>query len=447
MIRELPNSPEAEISLLSCCFNDLETISRSIVGGIRPDSFYDQKRSEIFAVVLDLYLAQKPCEVYVVAEEMNLRRKLDPIGGIAFIAEIASRFITTAQAGYFIQVLREKAALRRVIRESERAVERCYAVTTDFSEAMAEIASGVASATGSGNETAEVTFQQVGKELHDEMNLPKDQRKAQDPGMSWGLLDLDLSCGKMLPGALVVLAGMPSTGKSALADQTAWHNAQKGHTVLIFTYEMTKRDKAIRIAQQQSRLNYDNFDEAPVDRQREFIKATKAVADCKNLHVFERDTSANRLIARTRAFAARGKVGLVVVDFLQYLSRLEPTIGKERTDEKLGRLTAASKQLASECMCPVMLLSSLNRGAYADKKRPTMDGLKNSGEIESDADQLGILHWPETNPLTGSDQDPHDQILSRFYVEFNQEKGRSKGVKTVGISFDRTCTRFDNYTR
>lgn len=447
MTREHPNSPDAEICLISCCFTDRDVLSRCIVGGIRPDSFYEQKRAAIFGVMIDLYLAQKPCEPYVVAEELARRREFESIGGMPYLAEITGRYVTSAQAEYFIETVRQKATLRRVIREAVGAIERCHQVTTDFNQAMAEVGEAVTRAAASGSETAEPTMQQVAKELHAELLLPPAQRKAQAPGVSWGLVDLDRTCGMLMPGALVVLAGMPSSGKSALADQVAWNTAGKlGLTTLIFTYEMSKRDKAIRIAQQQSRLNYDQYDAGMPDRQSEFVKATKAVMDCKNLHVFERDVNANRLIARVRAFASRGKVGLIVVDFLQYLSRLEPTIGKERTDEKLGRLTAAAKQIAGECGCPILLLSSLNRSAYADGERPTMAGLKNSGEIESDTDQLGILHWPKQDPA-GTEQDPHDSMQSRFYVEFNQEKGRNKGVATVGLTFDRKCTRFDNYSR
>lgn len=447
MTRESPNSTDAEMYLLACCFDDPAVVGKCVSGGVMPESFYDPKHRTVFTVMLDLYLNQKPCEPYVVAEELKNRRELEPMGGIAFILQISGRYGSPIQAPLFIESIRQKATLRRVIKESEAAIERCHAVTTDFTEAMAEIESSVTRATGSGHEVSEPTMQQVAKELHAELLLPKEQRKAVAPGLSWGLIDLDMTCGRLMPGALVVLAGMPSSGKSALADQVAWNSAGKlGQTTLIFTYEMSKRDKAVRIAQQQSRLNYDQFDGAPCEMQDSFARATKAVMDCKNLHVFERDVTVNRLLARVRAFASRGKVGLIVVDFLQYLSRLEPTIGKERTDEKLGRLTAAAKQIAGECGCPIMLLSSLNRSAYADGERPTMAGLKNSGEIESDADQLGILHWPKQDPA-GTEQDPHDSMQSRFYVEFNQEKGRNKGVATVGLTFDRKITRFDNYSR
>lgn len=444
--RELPNSVDAEAGLLGCCFVDSDVVARCIMGGIKDASFYDTRHQMVFSIIVELYMGQRPIDTWVVMEELRTRRQLDQVGGIPFITQISGSQATTAQAPYFIEKVRELATLRDVIRAATEAVEKCYAFTGEFHEVVSEIGDAISRAAGSGGGEAEETIQVVAKKLLVEIETPKDIRKSKAPGVSWGLIDLDNSCGKLDPGTLTVLAGMPSTGKSALADQVAWRAATKSENALIFTYEMTKRDKAIRIAQQVSRLNYEQFDTAPMDRRIEFTSSVRAIMECKSLHVFERDTSVNRLVARCRAFASRAKVGLVIVDFLQYLARLEPTIGRERTDEKIGRLTAALKQVAKDCDCPTLLLSSLNRDGYKDGNRPTLASLRSSGEIESDADVVAILHWPTTDPVTGTAQDPHD-THGRFYVEFNQDKGRSKGVHQVGLSFDRRSTRFDNYQR
>jgi replicative DNA helicase len=445
--RTLPNSLDAEENLLSCCFIDSDVIGKCVIGGIRADSFYEEKHAVVFGIILGLYNAQKPADPYIVAEELRASGNLDAFGGMPFLIQISKAQSTHAQAVYFIKRLRELATLRQVIRSATSAVERCYDTNGDFNETMTEIADSISRATSTGDSIEEETMQAVARQLLSEVEMPMELRKAKAAGVPWGLIDLDAACGNLDPGTLTVLAGMPSAGKSALADQVAWGAAAKGKNTLIFTYEMTKRDKAIRIAQQVSRLNYDQFDAAPTDRKIAFTEAVRAIMDCKSLHVFERDVSVNRLVARCRAFSSRSKVGLIVVDFLQYLARLESTIGRERTDEKLGRLTAGVKQIAKECNCPALLLSSLNREGYKDGIRPTLASLRSSGEIESDADVVGILHWPESDPITKQVQDPKDSGQSRFYVEFNQEKGRSKGVHQVGLSFDRRSTRFDNYSR
>lgn len=445
-VRSLPHSLEAEENLLGVCFVDgSEVVSKCTLAGVTPLSFYSPAHGIVFGVIVDLYLAQRPIEPNVVAEELKTLRQLDAVGGYAFVAQVSRRVSTTAQASYFIGKVRELETLRTVIRACTGAVESCYGFDGDLNGLMSGIGAQVMKATGHGNDQTEETFQAVAAQLLVDAETPVIDRKLVSGHVSWGLIDVDAACGKMAPSNLVVLAGMPSTGKSALADQVAWGNAASGSHTLMFTFEMTKAEKVQRMAQQISGLNFDHFDRAPMDRKLQYTEALRTIKDCRTLHVFERDTSVNRIISRVRTFENRGnKIGLVVVDFLQYLARREPYVGKERTDEKIGRITAAMKEIARDCACPVMLLSSLNREGYRDGNRPTMASLKASGDIESDADVLQILHWPKENPRTRENQDPHDAGVNHFFVELNQEKGRSKGVHQIGLVFDRQATRFNN---
>ncbi len=139
--RVLPHSLEAEEHLLSCCFLDgADVISKSIDARIRPESFYERKHGAIFRVLLDLYEAKKPTEISVVAEELRATGKLDDIGGFPRLAQISSRIPTTAQAGYFIERVREQAVLREIIRSATVAVEDCYGFSggiEDFAESVA----------------------------------------------------------------------------------------------------------------------------------------------------------------------------------------------------------------------------------------------------------------------------------------------------------------------
>lgn len=125
--RTLPHSIEAEEYLLSCCLLDgSDVVSRCIDAKIRPESFYDPKHGVIFECVLGLFDRKEPIEVSVVAEELKKSRQLDQVGGYAFLAQVSSRVPTTAQAGYFIDRVRQMAQLRSIITSATRAVENCY---------------------------------------------------------------------------------------------------------------------------------------------------------------------------------------------------------------------------------------------------------------------------------------------------------------------------------
>lgn len=142
--RSLPHSLEAEEYLLSCCLIDgADVLSRCLEAHIRPESFYDPKHGVIYEVLVNLYNSQKPIEVSVVAEELKTSRQLDTVGGYAFLAQVSSRIPTTAQAGYFIEKVREQSLLREIIRSATGAVEDCYGFSGGIDEFVDQIESRI----------------------------------------------------------------------------------------------------------------------------------------------------------------------------------------------------------------------------------------------------------------------------------------------------------------
>lgn len=447
--RNLPHSLEAEESHLSCCFLDgTDVIPKSIMAGITPSSYYESRHSVIFRVLLDLYAAGKPTDVSVVAEELKKTRELDSIGGYSFLTQVSSRIPTTAQAGYFIEKVREQATLRALIRSRTGSVEDCYAFSGEIDQFLAELTAKEAAVTANGSNLSESSVPEVARALLDDLSKPQGERMGTQGLVSWGIREIDERCGKMAPGDLAILAGMPSSGKSALADQSAWDCARSGKQAVMFSYEMSPRKKVVRIAQQIARINIKQYDSVPMDKKLEFTEAVRQIAANPNLHIFEHDNTVNKLSARCRTIHQKQPVGLIIVDFLQELAEMEPPISKsERTDERLGRICTMVKKLGRELNCPALILSSLNREGYKPGAIPSMAHLRSSGGIESKADIVAMLYWPEENPRTGQAQDPMDTSQNIFYAEFRQAKGRDNGVAMQPLMFTRTATRWDACSR
>ncbi len=447
--RILPNSIEAEEMHLACCFLDgSDVLPKSIMAGIKPDSFYDTKHATLYAILLDLYSAGKPTDVAVVAEELKKRRELDAVGGYSFLTQVSSRIPTTAQASYFIEKVREQALLRAVIRSRTESAESAYTFTGDIDQFVAEITSKEAAVTANGANLSESSVQDVAKEILADLGKPKEERTGAQGLVSWGIRDIDERCGKLAPGDLAILAGMPSSGKSALADQAAWECARSGKQAVMFSYEMSSRKKVIRIAQQIARMNIKQYDSVPMDKKLEFTEAVRQINACPNLHIYEHDNTVNKLSARCRTIHQKQPVGLIIVDFLQEIAEMEPPASKnERTDERLGRICTMVKKLGRELNCPTIILSSLNREGYKPGAIPSMAHLRSSGGIESKADVVAMLYWPEENPRTGQSQDPLDSSQNTFYAEFRQLKGRDSGVAMQPLMFTRSATRWDAISR
>ena len=146
--RTLPHSIEAEEYLLSCCLLDgSEVVSRCLEARLRPESFYVAAHGIIFERLLDLYNRQVPIDVSVVAEELKTAKQLDAVGGYAFLTQVSSRIPTTAQAGYFIDKVREQSLLREIIRSATGAVEECYNFSGGIDEFVDQVESRIFSVT------------------------------------------------------------------------------------------------------------------------------------------------------------------------------------------------------------------------------------------------------------------------------------------------------------
>lgn len=443
--RDLPHSLEAEEYLLSTCLIDGSDVIAACLNSKLPSAaFFSPANRLIYDKICELY-QKGPVELYVLAEELKAAKMLEAVGGYPYLLAITQKVPTSSQASYFIERVRALHIRRELIKAAHAASEAAFSTDGDINELLSEVQTNMGRVLNTqASAQSEPAFTEVATQAMERAQAIIDGKLDERAGtVSWGIDAIDKRCFPMDPGSLVVVGGRPSTGKSALADWTAWQCALNGGPTLMFTYEMSKQDKAIRIAQQVSGCNYGHIRTLPRHEQQALLRAFERIRQCPHLHVFERDMSISQVMARSRAFAKKAPVKLIVLDFLQYLSRMEPTVGKERTDEKIGRITAGAKALARELGCPVMLLSSLSRNSVLDNRPPSLADLRASGEIESDADVVALLHWPATNAVTKLPQDPKDENTRRFYVEFNQEKGRSHGVHQCGLMFDRMATRFD----
>lgn len=441
--RELPSSETAEQGLIASVWLDYQDVlPKAIMEEIKATSFFYSHHSLIWQVMLDLYAANRPVTIDVTAEELMVRGKLKEVGNHSALVFISTRTPTTLEAREYIRSVKAYATRRAIILECRAAALQAYDHTGDIDELIADVDARVARATAS-ESSQEPSVAETAESILQDLKLPQNQRNGQGTA-SWGLPSIDRICGKMAPGDLVILAGAPSTGKSCIGTQSAWANAKAGMNVALFSYEMSKTKLVIRMAQQIARLNIKQFDLATRDQQFAFTSAVREIKASPHLFIYERDNTLAKVCARVRSMHQRTPIGQIVVDFVQYLARLEPRIDKESMVEKIGRITAALKSLGREVNAPVLLLSSLNRDGYRDgSATPNMSNLKASGEIESDADMVDILHWPKTNPFTGADQDPHDPETNSFYTEVLQDKGRDTGIHKVPLMFTRNATRFD----
>jgi replicative DNA helicase len=440
--RTLPHSLEAEEHLLSCCLLDgADVVSRCLEARITPQAFYDSKHGLIYERLLDLYNRQAPIDISVVAEELKTARQLEQIGGYAFLTQVSSRIPTTAQAGYFIEKVRELSLLREIIRSATGAVEDCYGFTGGIEEFVDQIEAKIFAVTQ--NRVSE-SAKQMREPTHEAMNVITKMmmKKGELTGISSGFKDLDQMMWGFQRQEMIVLAARPSMGKTSLALNFAEAAAlpRKGQpsAVLIFSLEMGASQLALRMLCSRARVNMKLLRDGLLSKNGdEQTKLLEAADEFSKAPIYIDDSSAisiMQLRAKARRIHARTPLGFIVVDYLQLLSPTDPRVPRE---QQVAEASRGLKAIAKELDVPVLVLSQLNRSSEKDNRTPKISDLRESGSIEQDADVVLMLARPR-------DADEKFQVAADS-AELIVAKQRNGPVGELKLTFLRDITRFENF--
>ena len=441
-LRIPPHSHEAEASVLGGLLLDNNSWDKVADLLVEAD-FYRYEHRLVFASISSLVNVSRPADVITVFEQMQSQGKADEIGGLGYLNSLAQYVPSSANIRRYAEIVRERSILRKLVSVSDEIATSALntngrPVTLVLDEAEQKIFS-----IGEEGSRMRQGFQSMDKlvlqllDRVEEMSLnPNDIT-----GVPTGFYDLDRMTSGMQAGDLIVLAARPSMGKTALAINIAEHVALKEDLpVAVFSMEMGASQLAIRIVGSIGRIDQGRLrtgklidDEWP--RLSEAIEKLKAVSlsidETPGLNTSELRASARRL-ARSC-----GKLGLVVVDYLQLMSGSGGGDGENRATE-LGEISRGLKMLAKELQCPVIALSQLNRGVeQRTDKRPMMSDLRESGAIEQDADVIMFIYRDDYYNKDSKEPNVAEIIIA---------KQRNGPTGTVKLTFLKPITKFESYS-
>ncbi len=440
-LRIPPHSQEAESSVLGGLLLDNNSWDKVADLLVEAD-FYRYEHRLVFASISSLVNSNRPADVITVFEQMQSQGKSEEVGGLAYLNSLAQYVPSSANIRRYAEIVRERSILRKLVSVSDEIATSALntngrPVSNILDEAEQKIFS-----IGEEGSRMRQGFQSMDKlvlqllDRVEEMSLnPNDIT-----GVPTGFFDLDRMTSGMQAGDLIVLAARPSMGKTALAINIAEHVALKEDLpVAVFSMEMGASQLAIRIVGSIGRIDQGRLrtgklvdDEWP--RLSEAIEKLKTVSlsidETPGLTTSELRASARRL-ARSC-----GKLGLVVVDYLQLMSGSSAGDGENRATE-LGEISRGLKMLAKELQCPVIALSQLNRGVeQRTDKRPMMSDLRESGAIEQDADVIMFIYRDDYY-----NKDSKEPSVAEIIIA----KQRNGPTGTVKLTFLKPITKFESY--
>ena len=438
-LRIPPHSVEAESSVLGGLLLDNQAWDR--VGDLLVDrDFYRYEHRLVFGAISTLVNASKPADVITVFEHLQNLGNAEEVGGLAYLNSLAQYVPSAGNIRRYAEIVRERSILRKLVSASDEIATNAFnpqgkPVAKILDEAEQKIFK-------IGEEGSRMKQGFQGMDTLVVQLLDRVQEMADNPnditGVPTGFYDLDRMTSGFQAGDMVVLAARPSMGKTALAINIAEHVAlNEGLPVAVFSMEMGASQLAVRIVGSIGRIDQTHLRTGKLTDE-EWPRLTEAIEKLRDvsLHIDETPgLTTSELRANARRLARQcGKLGLIVVDYLQLMSG-SSSDGENRATE-LGEISRGLKMLAKELQCPVIALSQLNRSVETrTDKRPMMSDLRESGAIEQDADVIMFIYRDDYY-----NKDSKEPGVSEIIIG----KQRNGPTGTVKLAFIKNLTRFES---
>jgi replicative DNA helicase len=439
-LRIPPHSIEAESSVLGGLLLDNGAWDR--VGDLLSErDFYRYEHRLVFIAIGALINASKPADVITVFEQLQNQGKAEEIGGLAYLNSLAQYVPSAGNIRRYADIVRDRSILRKLVSASDEISTNAFNPKGRPVAAILDEAEQKIFNIGEEGARTKQGFQAMDTLVVD--LLDRVQEMADNPndvtGVPTGFYDLDRMTAGFQAGDLIVLAARPSMGKTALAINIAEHVAlNEGLPVAVFSMEMGAAQLAVRIVGSIGRVDQGHLRTGKLTDE-EWPRLTEAIEKLRtiSLHI---DETAGLTSSELRANARRlsrqcGKLGLIVVDYLQLMSG-STNDGENRATE-LGEISRGLKMLAKELQCPVIALSQLNRSVeQRPDKRPMMSDLRESGAIEQDADIIMFIYRDDYYTKDASKEPGVAEVIIA--------KQRNGPTGVVKLAFLKNITKFES---
>jgi len=439
-LRIPPHSIEAESSVLGGLLLDNGAWDR--MGDVVVDGdFYRHEHKLIYAAIGTLINASKPADVITVYEQLQNLGKADEIGGLAYLNSLAQYVPSASNIRRYAEIVRERSILRKLVSASDEIATNAFNTQGKAVDKILDEAEQKIFNIGEEGSRMKQGFQGMDSlvvELLDRVT-----EMAENPnditGVRTGFYEFDKMTSGLQPGDMIVLAARPSMGKTSLAINIAEHVAlNEGLPVAVFSMEMGASQLAVRIVGSIGRIDQGHLRTGKLTDE-EWPRLTEAIEKLRNvsLHIDETPgLTTSELRANARRLARQyGKLGLIVVDYLQLMS-VSSSMNDENRATAVGEISRGLKMLAKELKCPVIALSQLSRGVESrTDKRPMMSDLRESGAIEQDADIIMFIYRDDYYDKNSKEPGVAEVIIS---------KHRNGPTGTVKLAFLKPLTKFEN---
>ncbi len=433
-----PQALEAEKSVLGSMLLEQDAISR-VLEILDESRFYKDAHRRIFRAVVGLYERNEGVDLITLTEELRKRGELEGVGGQAYLSTLFDYVGTAAHVEHHGKIVRDKAILRKLIAVSTEIASKCYEAKDDPATMLDEAEAQIFSISGQRLRPGFVPMKELLKDSFETIQQIYDQG-LHITGVESGFVDLDKLTAGFQPSELVIVAGRPSMGKTALALNIAQHVAVKHNIGAgFFSLEMSADEVVRRMLCAEARVDNHKLRTGYLGES-DWPKLTTAAGALSEAPIYIDDSpglSVLEMRAKARRLKAERDVGLLIVDYIQLLRGLP---NPESRQIEMSIISRSLKELAKELRVPIIAVSQLSRAVEqrGGERRPLLSDLRESGALEQDADTVIFVYRPEFYNHTPENEGKGELIVA---------KQRNGPTDTVHVAFIREYMRFENLAR
>ena len=437
-----PHSVEAEQSLLGGLLIDNES-SDKVADVITSKDFYRQDHSTIYQHIIKVIDSNQPADIVTVAESLEKNDELTGVGGLSYLGLLAENTPAASNIRGYAQIVRERSIMRNLVQVGSDIAESAYSPQGRNAQELLDESEAKIFQIADDGMRAAIGFEDIKHLLPKVLKGVEDRgkNKGNISGVATGYTDLDNLTSGLQSGDLIVLAGRPSMGKTALALNIAENVAiDQKLPVAIFSMEMSSEQLTTRLIGSVGKVNATKLRSGQDLDNDDWDKLSDALGQLNDAPIFiDQGGALNSYELRARARRLQrqeGQLGLIVIDYIQLMSAAGGKQSENRATE-VSEISRSLKSLAKELNVPIVALSQLNRALESrPDKRPMMSDLRESGAIEQDADVILFIYRDDQY-----NEDSPDKGLAEILIS----KQRNGPTGKIKLTFLGEYTRFENY--
>lgn len=434
-----PNDVEAEQAVIGSMLTDRDAVI-SAIEILKEEDFYREDNKTIYEAILNLYNRSEPIDIITLKAELTSMGMFEKIGGLEYIVGLPEKVPTTANVERYINIVKEKSELRRLIKAANEIIEQGYDPTENIDDIMNSAEKKIFNIMQDKDQKTYSAIKDVLVDAFTELEQLYNQ-KQHITGVPTGFIDLDYKMAGLHNSDLILIAARPAMGKSAFVLNIATNAAVKAKVpAVLFSLEMSKEQMVNRILCSEAMVDSNKVRTGKIDDD-DWIKLADTMGDLSEAPIYIDDTpgiSINEIRAKCRKLKLERNIGLVVIDYLQLVQGSSKRASGSR-EQEISEISRSLKILAKEINVPVIALSQLSRAPeQRPDHRPMLSDLRESGAIEQDADIVMFLYRDDYY-----NEDSEDKGLAEVIVA----KHRAGSTGTVKLVWLGNYTKFANMER